>query len=688
MELLENTKKYLWKLLVEELFEIKELQEIIRQHNSLYYNNESPIISDFEYDKLFKLLKDSEESLDIFDVDSPTKRIDVIASWQFQKATHLVPMISLDNTYDSWDILNFEKRINNILKEEKVLKYVIELKFDWLGISCTYCNWKLTKVLTRWNGIEWEDVTVNALQISSIPKSIPFYSNEDIEIRWEVVMPISSFKDLNLKRLDKWEKLFANPRNAASWSLRQIDYNVTKERNLEFYAYSFPFYERWWEVWINLNHKSYKKESEILSSWWFLVSPYLFEAQNIDKVVEEVERLNLDKPKFDFEIDWLVLKLDDMNLWDKLWSTEHHPRYAIAYKFPAVNVRAKVLDIEHSVGRTWVITPIAHLEPVNVSWVMVSRVTLHNYDELAKKDVRVGDEVFIIRAWEVIPEVVSVIKEVRKWYELEVNPPEKCPSCFTELKKDEWKVAWYCPNKKLCPAQTLGSIISFVSKHWANIEWLWDKIIELFIEKWLINDFASIFDLPTRSADMLALEWFKDKKVNNLINEIELARSMPLPSLLVALGIPQVWRKTAKVLSSYLVANNKLETAYKLSIEISSKLSKNESVNSESSQMTFMDLNQNISYNPSGDRISLAKEIIKVFKDLTIEELQEIKDIWPVCAHSIVYYFEENELAVYNLFTKLNPTISHSLSKDSGDTSILDSKSFCVTWSFIDISSI
>ncbi|MDD2565818.1 MAG: NAD-dependent DNA ligase LigA [Candidatus Gracilibacteria bacterium] len=675
MNLVEKSNYFLKKSSITSLDEIRDLQDIIREHNSLYYNQESPVISDMEYDNLFKLLKKSEEELNIFDPNSPTKRIDVLAGNQFQKGTHISPMISLDNTYDSRDILDFEKRITNILKEEKIIPYIIELKFDGLGISITYKSGKLIRVLTRGNGIEGEDVTVNALQIKSIPKEIPYISSEEIEIRGEVVMPISSFTELNRKRLESGEKLFANPRNAASGSLRQIDYNITKDRNLDFYAYSFPYLENG-----NLNsvisseernlliekipnnkkedinsgfplsgegqngmkegqsNPTYFNELDFIKSLGFQISPYLFEAKNINEVVKEIEKLTLEKPSFDFEIDGLVLKVDDLSLWQKLGTTEHHPRYAIAYKFPATNVRTQVLDIEHSVGRTGVITPIAHLEPVNVGGVIVRRATLHNYDELAKKDVRIGDSVFIVRAGEVIPEVISVILESRTGKELEVFPPEKCPSCESILKRDIGKIAWFCPNKKLCPAQTLGSLISFVSKHGANIEGLGDKIIEIFIEKGYITDFTSIYKLERYSQEILNLEGFKDKKLKNILDEVESSRNMNLANFFVALGIPQVGKKTGKILANYILA-----------------------------------------------KIDSNTPLVDILFSLNSEKLQEIKDIGPIGAHSIVYYFEDHEILVKDLLNEIKIIIPQKSEKILPNGK-LSGKSFCVTGSFLNIS--
>ncbi|MBP8017058.1 NAD-dependent DNA ligase LigA, partial [Candidatus Gracilibacteria bacterium] len=612
------------------------LQEIIREHNKLYYNEESPVISDKEYDELFKILKSLEEKFNISNYNSPTQKIDVLLSKQFEKGKHKTPMLSLDNTYNSEDIHEFDKRILNILKNDEKLSYIIELKFDGLGISLTYKNGKLIRALTRGKGDEGEDVTINIMQISNIPKKIPFTHNEEIEIRGEIIMPIYEFEKLNKSRLDLGEKLFANPRNAASGSVRQLDYNITKSRNLKFFAYNFPYLEN---NFLEENILTYSEILDKLKSFGFSTSPYFFKARNIDEVIKEIEKVGTNKVNYEFETDGLVIKLDDLKKWKSLGFTEHHPRYSIAYKFPATNVRTKILDIEHSVGRTGILTPVAHLNPVNVSGVIVKRATLHNYDELQKKEIKLGDEVFIVRAGEVIPEVVSVIKEVRTGKEKEVIIPEFCPSCETRLKKDEGKVAWYCPNKKFCPAQTLGSLISFVSRSGANIEGLGDKIIELFIEKEFITDFVSIYHLKKFQNEILALEGFKDKKVSNILEEIENSRKMPLTNFLVALGIPQVGKKTAKLLAN----------------KISSKLEN--------------DKNSNLS---------------EILFNLNSEELEEIKDIGPIGAHNVVYYFEEYSDLVSRLLNEINiilPEISNQTSSLP-----LNGKSFCVTGSFPDIS--
>lgn len=434
----------------------------------------------------------------------------------------------------------------------------MELKFDGLGLSLTYRNGELVRALTRGNGVEGEDVTINALQIKNIPRSIPFTSRE-VEIRGEVVLPISEFMRINRERMETGEKVFSNPRNAASGSLRQLDYTITASRNLAFYAYSFPYTETE-EGREQLKIATYRDYISLLESFGFAKTPYIFSASNLGELQSEIHCLTLNRPVFDFEIDGLVIKLNDLKLWHILGTTEHHPRYAIAYKFPAVNVRTKLLSIEHSVGRTGIITPVAILEPVNVGGVTVSRATLHNYDELAKKGVMEGDQVFIVRAGEVIPEVIGPIIEVRNGEEKVITAPTQCPSCGTLLSQDTGKVALYCPAYSTCPAQTSGALKSFVGKHGANILTLGDKIIDIFIERGFLTDFVSIYHLKEHVLSILDMEGFKSKKVKNILESIEVSRSMSLANFFVALGIPQVGRKTGKLLAKYVSDKKPNET--------------------------------------------------------------------------------------------------------------------------------
>lgn len=621
--------------------DILALREIVREHNRLYYEEEAPIISDVEYDALFHALARLEADNDMIDEDSPTARLAILASEQFQKVKHLYPMISLDNTYNMEEVRDFETRMRNVMKGKSpsTFPYYVQPKYDGLGIALIYEYGKLAQAITRGSGVEWEDVTLGAFEIKNIPKEIKVLKEEKrMEIRGEVMMSRTTFKSVNKERLESGEKLFSNPRNAASGSLRQLDPLITRSRNLEFFTYSIPSIEQWEDIkfWI----KNYSSLMSLLYSWEFERADFSFSmvhgVDNLCSIIEQETKkyLQTGNEYFDFDIDGMVLKLDDMTLWGELGTTEHHPRYAIAYKFPAKQVRTRVISIENSVGRTGTVTPVANLEPVEVTWVIVKRATLHNYDELTKKWVREGDYVYIIRAGEVIPEVISVITEVRTWEEKEINPPENCPICQTRLEQDMGKVAIFCPNRH-CPAQIQGRLEVFVGKQGLNINGLGTKQIELFLELGWITDFASIFHLHEYRGQFFELEGYKEKSVNNLIESIEKARNTTLERALVSLGIPNIGKKTAKLIAREILHEQQTK----------------------------------------------GYDILHTLFSLTEESLIPIKDIWPKTARSLVEYVEENREIIERLFVKLDfntPTNSPTLQLSN----LLERKSFCVTGSF------
>ena len=618
--------------------DILTLREVIREHNQLYHILEQPIISDTEYDQLFHALARLEVDYDMLDNDSPTAQLAILASEQFQKVQHQYPMISLDNTYNLEDVQDFEKRMRNVLKEKspKEFAYYIQPKYDGLGLAVVYEYGKLVRAITRWSGIEGEDVTITAFEIENLPKNIKKLHNiERMEIRGEVMMSRTVFGQVNHERIELWEKLFANPRNAASGSLRQLDPLVTRSRHLQFFAYSIPQFEYFHDKENEID--SYHSLLDLLSSWWFERVDFPF--SRLDWLKSLLWVLDLETKNrveyFDFDIDGMVLKIDDMKLWDELGRTEHHPRYAIAYKFPAKQVRTRVNSIEHSVGRTGTVTPVANLEPVEVSGVIVRRATLHNYDELAKKWVREGDQVFIMRAGEVIPEIVSVITDIRDGTEKVIIPPEVCPICCTKLDQDEWKVAIFCPNKH-CPAKILGQLEMFVSRQALNIDGLGPRQIEDFLEQWWITDFASVFQLGNYREQILELDGYQEKSVQNLIDSLEKSRNTTLDRMLVGLGIPNVGKKTSRQLSV-------------ISYQLSQKNAKN---------------------------------ILETLFSLTEEELLEVKDIGPETARAFVEYMTENRELVEWLFNELNiPTwvIAQDVELQASEIS---GKSFCVTGTF------
>lgn len=523
--------------------DIPHLRDLIEFHRHQYYELDTPLISDEEFDRLYALLIAIEEKFHESHESSPTQKVQNLVDNHFTKAPHLHQMMSLDNTYNAEDLREFEMRIRRILREEgneRTLDYIIEYKFDGLGIALRYENGQLTRALTRGDGQIGEDITLNVMEITNIPHTIPH--KETIEIRGEVVMPRSAFDALNQRRLQSGEKLFANPRNAASGSLRQLDPAVTRERDLLFFAYSCPDLE---EIHKNdtREESTYFSLIEKLGSWGLQTSKksqqgelFFVKKTGVESIIEMILALGK-KPVCPFDIDGLVIKLNDLNLWNILGMTSHHPRYAISYKFPAEYGRTRVIEIEHSVGRTGTITPVAHVEPVNIMGVTVQHATLHNYDEVAKKDIRIGDQVFIHRAGEVIPEIIAPIIEARTGKEQIIIPPTHCPICESPTHKEGEKIALLCSNP-VCPAREMQALEWFVSKHGVDIDGFGPKQIELFLELGWVTDMASIYDLRDHRDELLLVEGYKEKSVDNLMSAIEAKRTLPIDRFIGALGIP------------------------------------------------------------------------------------------------------------------------------------------------------
>lgn len=534
-----QTQDYLQKdIAIFSQSDTKKLWKNIQKHIVLYHELWEPIISDGEYDILLKKLQDLEEKYN-FDLKIWQTTGSEWKQSSFQKIAHSRPMISLDNTYNAEDLRDFDTRIKRILKSEVNLPYTIEFKFDGLGIELIYNHWKLVQAITRWNGSEGEDVTENIMQINNIPKTIDKLGI--FEVRGEVVMPISSFERLNKQALNEWAKVFSNPRNAASGSLRVLDTSITKHRDLDYFAYDVSDFDEF-------STGPYHSMIDTLESLGFAISSYFPKCSWIEEVIYAIESIWDIKSWIDFEIDWLVVKLDDMRVWQDVWFTEHHPRYAIAYKFPAEIVTTKLESVEHSVGRTGTITPVANLAPVSIGWAIIRRATLHNYDEVEKLWVKTGDIVFLKRAGEVIPKIISVATSSDGE---SIYPPKLCPSCWSEVCKDEQKVRYYCPNTYGCPAQMREKLAFAVGKQGFNIDGFWERQAELFYSLWFIKNFWDIFRLKNYRSEILALDGFKEKSVNNLLGGIETVRNSNITIFLKALWIPWVGKKTAKTIWKY-----------------------------------------------------------------------------------------------------------------------------------------
>lgn len=517
---------------------IKELQEVLTQYGYEYYVLDKPTISDHEYDQLLRELISLENQFPQFITpDSPTQRVGGEVLEGFKKVEHRVPMLSLSNAFNEQDLRDFDRRVRQALGED--YEYVCELKIDGLAISLRYENGKFVQGATRGDGTVGEDITVNLRTVKSIPLKLK--ENVTIEVRGECFMPKKSFVELNRQREAKGEELFANPRNAAAGSLRQLDPKIAASRNLDVFLYS-----------IGENHVSHiEKHSEFLDyldQIGLKTNKERKVCPTLDNVLKYVEEWESKRPELPYEIDGIVIKVDRFDQQKKLGYTVKSPRWAIAYKFPAEEVETKLIDVELSVGRTGVVTPTAILEPVRVAGTTVQRASLHNEDLIKEKDIRVGDFVIIKKAGDIIPEVVRPLPEKRTGEEQPFAMPEQCPECGSELVRLDEEVALRCINPK-CPAQIREGLIHFVSRNAMNIDGLGEKVITQLFDKNLVSNVADLYKL--KYDQLIALERMGDKSVNNLLSAIEASKDNSLERLLFGLGIRHVGAKAARILAEH-----------------------------------------------------------------------------------------------------------------------------------------
>ncbi|MBK1992014.1 NAD-dependent DNA ligase LigA [Campylobacter sp. 2018MI35] len=494
-----------------------------------YYEKDEPLASDEEYDTLIKELKKFEkENPDLLLKDSPTQKIAPTIQSEFKKISHLNPMWSMEDVFDESELRAWAKRA----KSEN--NFFIEPKFDGASLNLVYENGQLISGATRGDGRIGEDITLNVLEIESIPKKIPYL--EKIEIRGEVVILKDDFEKINEKRAKLNQSLFANPRNAASGSLRQLDTSITKERNLKFYPWG-----------VGQNSLSFTKHSEVMEfirSLGFLKDDFVGLCKDLNEVmIAYKELLNL-RDKKPMMMDGMVVRVDDLNLCNELGYTVKFPRFMAAFKFPALEKTTRLIGVNLQVGRSGVITPVAILEPVNLDGVMVKSATLHNFDEIARLDVKINDYVSIIRSGDVIPKITKVFKDRRDGLELDILRPKICPTCQSELLDEGALIK--CQNID-CEDRLLNSIIHFVSKKCLNIDGLGENIVELLYKNKKITTIESIFHL--KFGDFEGLEGFKEKKINNILNAIENAKFCDLYRFITALGIEHIGEVAAKKLS-------------------------------------------------------------------------------------------------------------------------------------------
>ena len=528
-----------------------KLRSEIEYHNNLYYNEDNPIISDMEYDFLIRELKELEQKYpELLEnnengENSPTEKIGGTASEKFSKVRHRVPMLSLSNTYNISEIKDFDKRVKKIILAENIennskeLEYILELKLDGLSISLIYENGMLVQAVTRGDGQVGEDVTENIREIPTVPKKLK--ENISLEVRGEIILPISSFNRINQEREDEGEDVFANPRNAASGTIRQLDKTIVAERRLDCYLYYLVNAE-------NYGIKTHLESIEYIEKLGFKTTNIFEKYTDFKKLEEAIDKWHDERKKLDYETDGLVIKVNNFSLYEILGYTTKSPRWAIAYKFPAEQVKTKLIDVTFQVGRTGVITPVAELEAVNLSGSVVKRASLHNFDEIRRKDIKIGDNVIVEKAAEIIPQVINVVFDDRTGKEIEIQEPANCPVCNSELAHEEGLVALKCHNP-LCPEKVKRQIAYFVSRDAMNISGLGDKIVEKFIELGKIKTIVDIYSLKEYREELENLEKMGQKSVDNLINNIEASKNRDFSKVLYALGIPFVGKFNANLLT-------------------------------------------------------------------------------------------------------------------------------------------
>jgi len=599
-----------------ELKLIANLRKEIEYHNKRYYQQDAPEISDAEYDRLMLELQKLEDRYpEEFSTESPTQRVGAAPLAKFASFNHPSLMFSLANAFSNEEIIEFDVRIKRLAETENI-SYIAEPKLDGLAVNLIYKNGIFTQGATRGDGAIGEDVTQNLKTISTLPlkmqntTGIPIPSF--IEIRGEVYIRKEPFKKLNLRRIEEGEDPFANPRNAAAGSLRQLDSKISSRRPLNIFLYGVGLV-------YGINFSTHWDVLQTLCDWGFPVNPLIKQANNIQDCIDYFETIGTQRESLPYEIDGVVLKVNDLSLQAALGNVSRSPRWALACKFPAAQAITVVKEIIVGVGRMGTLTPVAIMEPVNVGGVMVSRATLHNEDEIIKKDIHIGDTVVIQRAGDVIPEIVKVIKEKRTGREKEFKMPAKCPECNSDVVRPEGEVAHRCVNIS-CPAQLKEHIRHFASRGAMDIEGLGEKVSAQLFDAGLIADPADLYFL--NKEQLVALDRQAEKSAQNLIDAVQKSKNPPLDKFIYALGIRHVGERTAKLLAS---------------------------------------------------RFSNMEHLITA----KVEDLTTINEIGPEIAASIIEFFHEHKnIDVMNKFSKAGVTPQK---KEIAGNALLQGKSFVFT---------
>ena len=538
--------------------EIQKLRDQIRYHEHRYYVLNDPEISDFEFDQLMRRLQDLErEHPELITPDSPTRRVGGEPAEEFPKVRHSVPMISLDNTYSVDELRDFDRRVRELSGRSRV-DYVGELKLDGLSMALIYQCGVLKRAITRGDGVTGEEVTANAKTIRAVPlridkKKVDLLGRPEafdrFEVRGEVMMPREAFEKLNAQREAAGEPKFSNPRNSAAGTMRLLDSRMVAQRQLDMYAYQLlvsaatPPAEHW-------------KVLDVLSRMGFKVNPHRRLCHSFEELLSYIQEWESKREGLDYEIDGIVVKVNDTRLWDELGSTAKSPRWAVAYKYPARQATTVVKGIRAQVGRTGTLTPVADLEPVDVGGVTVSHATLHNMDEIERLGVKIGDTVLIQRAGEVIPQVVKVVKHAADGREFRM--PKQCPVCGGDIYRAEGEVAYRCVNAA-CPAKLKESLLHFAGRRAMNIDGLGDALVDQLVDRGLVKDAADLYGLTHEQ--LANLERMGNKSASNLLEQIESSRNADLSRIIFALGIPSVGERTGHLLADHFGSLDELVRA-------------------------------------------------------------------------------------------------------------------------------
>jgi len=518
--------------------EINKLREELNLHNYKYYVENNPLISDCEYDQLLKQLESLESKFpELVTPDSPTQRVGGEPLDGFKTVEHKLVMLSLDNTYNYDELREFDERVN---KNVGNVEYVVEPKIDGAGVAILYENGIFVRGATRGDGIRGDDITTNLKTIYSIPLKLRGNILRNVEVRGEVYFPISKFKKFNKEQEKKGEVVFANPRNAAAGSLRQLDPRIVALRPLDIFVYFISFSDKEFET--------HKQAIDALKESGFRVNPLIKKVKNIEGAIKYCKNLEKRRETLDYEIDGAVIKVNSLAKQKELGETIKHPRWAISYKFAAKQATTRLNNIDIQVGRTGTLTPVAVLEPVYISGATISGATLHNFDELKRKDIRIGDVVLVERSGDVIPQVVKSIKEKRKGKLKKKGIPKKCPVCRSKIVHKEGEVAVRCPNKS-CPARLKWRLKYFASRDAMDIDHLGEQTIDKLIQAQLVESIADLYYLEKK--DFLKLEGFKEKSAQNLLDSIEKSKHQSLSRLIYGLGIRHVGKYAAQLLASH-----------------------------------------------------------------------------------------------------------------------------------------